>query len=285
MVRKQAKAKKLQKKEKLRRIEPRITRSKSIAVENIENITLETNKTTKIESTLNTKEIPRNSTKRITRSTLVNSETVISDPKTKSHTREFPNFSTKRTRSNSEKITNIHLSSGLHVKKTSQNVTTKISRSKSANSETVVSDESARSLLNFSPKSTRSKSEKIKDIHLNSDSNQSQKNEQKKKQSENLTISRICYVKLSDFCVDSIVLAKQKYAVPWPAKVLEIKKDSVFVYFFGDKRNGYVKKSEIYDFILSANAIKNTLKSKRVQPTLLTGIREVQLLMGIPVDI
>lgn len=267
MVRKQSKSNKAKKEQKLCPVESRITRSTSTAVKNIETI-----KTTELKSTKN---LPQKSATKTTRSKPVNSERVASDPIVKSP---------KITRSKSEKNTNIDLNSGSYVKDTPQNSTTKNLRSKSVNSETelLISQKNTCSSPNFSPKRTRSQSEKITNIHFNSDFNNNQRDEQKKKQSENSTISLIRYVKLSDFCLDSIVLAKQKYAAPWPARVLKIEKNTVFVCFFGDKRSGYVKKPEIYDFVLSANAIKHSLKSKKIQRTYKCGIREVEMLIGIP---
>lgn len=42
------------------------------------------------------------------------------------------------------------------------------------------------------------------------------------------------------------VLAKQKYSVPWPAKVVAIRSKSVDVYFYGDGRCGPVKRIDIF---------------------------------------
>lgn len=91
------------------------------------------------------------------------------------------------------------------------------------------------------------------------------------------------FVKLSDFQVNSVVLAKQPYATPWPSRIERIDKNRVFVYFFGDKRFGYVNKTEIYDFILSANAIKSVIAAKSIKyyQAYVTGIAEVQFLLGI----
>lgn len=103
-----------------------------------------------------------------------------------------------------------------------------------------------------------------------------------KQQSKNSSISTIRFVKCNDFKVGSIVLAKQKYSIPWPSKVLEIESERVFVYFFGDKRSGYVSKIEIYDFIWSATAIKSSIISKKKPRSYTTGIMEVEMLIGIP---
>lgn len=180
------------------------------------------------------------------------------------------------------KPTQIESKVNSRTKNIQENSTARVTRSKSVNAEAVISIDSTCALPNFSPKRTRSKSEKTSKIDSNSNFNHREKIEQKEERSQNSKISVISHVKLCDFSVDSIVLAKQKYSVAWPAQVLKIEKKRVFVYFFGDKRRGYVDKSEIYDFILSVNAIKNTLKSKKKQRTYVTGIREVEMLMGIP---
>lgn len=41
------------------------------------------------------------------------------------------------------------------------------------------------------------------------------------------------------------VLAKQKYSVPWPARVLAVRKTSADVHFYGDGRSGPVNRKEI----------------------------------------
>lgn len=135
------------------------------------------------------------------------------------------------------------------------------------------------SLQTISPRKTRSKSEKIPKITSDSRTNSQIHSNKTKIQSKNSSISTIRFVKLNNFAVDSIVLAKQKYSFPWPAKILNIEKERVFVYFFGDKRSGYISKFEIYDFILSTNAIKASIASKKKPHAYLTGISEVELLM------
>lgn len=135
----------------------------------------------------------------------------------------------------------------------------------------------------FPSRNTRSKSEKISSITLNPDSNKKELFNKEKSQIKNTAISTIRYVKLSDFEVNTVVLAKQKYSIPWPARVLKIEKDRVFVYFFGDKRSGFVFKSEIYNFVLSASAIRATIQSKKKPPrTFCTGIAEVETIFKIP---
>lgn len=137
---------------------------------------------------------------------------------------------------------------------------------------------------NLSPRKTRSKSEKIPIIPFDSSPIRQQQQTSAKKENNRNQLSKERFVKLNEIKVDSIVLAKQKYSIPWPAKILQIEKERVFVYFFGDKRSGYVSKGEIYDFILSANALKSIIASKKKQRTFCTGIAEVELLMSIPSD-
>lgn len=142
-----------------------------------------------------------------------------------------------------------------------------------------------RSLSKILPIQTRSKSIKIEKIQKESDSNKCLPQvsfNDTDIQSKSLSLSKSQFVKLNDFAVDSIVLARQKYSKPWPSKVLNIEKDRVFVYFYGDRRSGYVEKTEIYDFILSVNAIKSKITSKKTERSYLTGLVEIEALLGIP---
>lgn len=93
-------------------------------------------------------------------------------------------------------------------------------------------------------------------------------------------VKREQFVKLDSFEKNSIVLAKQKYSCPWPARVLEIQKQKVLVYFFGDKRSGFVDRSEIYDFVKSSKAIKSVISSKKVPSGYSTGVLEIELLLN-----
>lgn len=178
----------------------------------------------------------------------------------------------------------------------SVNKSARITRSKSSLTETVqkvtkdpirncsTRNTRSNSKANILPINTRSKSKKIEIITTNTDSNEQQvKNLDNTSQTEtkSLSLSKVQFVKLHDFKVNSIVLAKQKYSVPWPSKVLKIEKERVFVYFFGDKRSGYVPKIEIYDFILSVSAVRSVIASKKKQQSYATGIGEVEVLMGI----
>lgn len=97
-----------------------------------------------------------------------------------------------------------------------------------------------------------------------------------------VSVKRPEFVKLTNYDIDSIVLAKQKYSIAWPARILEIKKDKIRVYFFGDKREGFVNPSEIYDFKKSAEAVKAVISAKIKPRGYLTGIRETEMLLGIP---
>lgn len=92
------------------------------------------------------------------------------------------------------------------------------------------------------------------------------------------------FVKLTNYKENSIILAKQKYSVPWPARILKVSKDRIKVYFFGDKREGTVNSSEIYDFKQSVDAVKLVLSSKKTPRGYATGIREIELLFGIPIS-
>lgn len=76
-------------------------------------------------------------------------------------------------------------------------------------------------------------------------------------------------------------MAKQKYSSPWPARILNIQGDTVWVYFFGDKRTGPVSSSELYDYVKSIEALKSYLAVKKPR-AFITGIREVENLLKIP---
>lgn len=94
-------------------------------------------------------------------------------------------------------------------------------------------------------------------------------------------VKRADFIKLNTFEKSCIVLAKQKYSCPWPARILDIEKNKVLVYFFGDRRTGFVSASEIYDFVKSYNAIKSVILSKAKPRAYLTGIREVEHVLGM----
>lgn len=89
------------------------------------------------------------------------------------------------------------------------------------------------------------------------------------------------FFRLTNYELNSIVLAKQKYSIPWPARVLKIEKEKVQVHFFGDQRSGYVNSSEIYDFEKSVDAIKYIISSNRKPRGYLNGLREIELLLGV----
>lgn len=97
-------------------------------------------------------------------------------------------------------------------------------------------------------------------------------------------VKRAVFIKCTSYDKNSIVLAKQKYSIPWPVRILNIEKQRVFVHFFGDRRNGFVNKTEIYDFAKSVDAIKAILRSKKQPRSYLIGIREIELLLGVPSD-
>lgn len=93
-------------------------------------------------------------------------------------------------------------------------------------------------------------------------------------------VKRYNFIKLNTFKKGSLVLAKQRYSIPWPSKILEIQEDKIRVFFYGDKREGFVSSSEIYDFLKSIPALKASLLTRKPQ-TFLTGIREIELLLKV----
>lgn len=94
-------------------------------------------------------------------------------------------------------------------------------------------------------------------------------------------VKRVDFVKVKTFKENDIILAKQKYSSPWPARILNIQEDKVTVFFFGDKRTGTVSSFELYDFIKSIDALKSFLALKKPRGYI-TGIREVEALLKIP---
>lgn len=104
----------------------------------------------------------------------------------------------------------------------------------------------------------------------------------KPNEKKNIIVKRVDFIKLNEFKVNSIVLAKQKYSQPWPARIVKIAKEKVQVYFFGDKREGFVASQEIYDFRKSTEALIPVLKSKNQKRGYLAGIREIEMLLNVP---
>lgn len=101
-------------------------------------------------------------------------------------------------------------------------------------------------------------------------------------QKENNRIEkRVNFIKLEKFKKDTICLAKQKFSIPWPARIINIEKDKILVHFFGDKRVGHVQLTEIYDFIKSSEAIQSIICGKRKPRGYITGLVEIELLLGI----
>lgn len=99
--------------------------------------------------------------------------------------------------------------------------------------------------------------------------------------SQKRILKRADFYKLNTLEKDLIVLAKQKYSIPWPARILKVEKNKVLVYFFGDKRTGFVSSVEIYDFMKSFHALQSIILSKKKPAGFLTGVREVELLLGV----
>lgn len=102
---------------------------------------------------------------------------------------------------------------------------------------------------------------------------------------KNIVARRAEFFKLKDYKVNDIVLAKQAYSQPWPAQIVKIAKNRILVYFFGDRREGFVASQEIYDFRKSTEALKPIIKSKqRKVDGYLAGVREIEFLLGIPCE-
>lgn len=80
--------------------------------------------------------------------------------------------------------------------------------------------------------------------------------------------------------VGQLVLAKQKYSVPWPSRIVAIKRDSVDVYFFGDGRCGPVKKCDLFSIgdsrEIMINCIKRNIFNYR------KAVIEMEKISGIP---
>lgn len=80
--------------------------------------------------------------------------------------------------------------------------------------------------------------------------------------------------------VGQLVLAKQKHSVPWPSRIIAIKKDSVSVFFFGDGRFGPVKKCNLYSVCESKDIILNCLRRNITDYK--KGILEMERILGMP---
>lgn len=94
-------------------------------------------------------------------------------------------------------------------------------------------------------------------------------------------VKRAEFFKSSTFAVDDIVLAKQKYSSPWPARVLTIENNKVSVYFFGDRRIGWVSANEIYDLTKSLHAVKSIALSARKPRGYFVACKEVERILNI----
>lgn len=86
--------------------------------------------------------------------------------------------------------------------------------------------------------------------------------------------------KCDEIGIGKIVLAKQKYSVPWPSRIVSIHKSYANVYFLGDGRIGSVKLTDIYEFRDSADEIKRCISSQGSSYG--KGIREAEIIIGIP---
>lgn len=86
--------------------------------------------------------------------------------------------------------------------------------------------------------------------------------------------------KCDEIGIGKIVLAKQKYSVPWPSRIVSIHKSYADVHFFGDGRIGPVKLNDIYEFSDSMDEIKRCISSQGSSYG--RGIREAEIIIGIP---
>lgn len=80
--------------------------------------------------------------------------------------------------------------------------------------------------------------------------------------------------------VGQLVLAKQKYSVPWPSKIIAIKTDSVSVFFFGDGRCGPVKKCDLFSICDSRDIMIDCIKRNITDYR--KGIIEMERISGVP---
>lgn len=80
--------------------------------------------------------------------------------------------------------------------------------------------------------------------------------------------------------VGQFILAKQKYSVPWPSKVLAIRSKTIDVHFYGDGRTGPVKCDDVYSISDSSDTILDCLR--RNIPGYSKGIKELEILMKVP---
>lgn len=115
--------------------------------------------------------------------------------------------------------------------------------------------------------------------------NQTPNEEIKKKSTEIIKAVKQEYVKSKLYNINSIILAKQAYSIPWPAKVKKINLEKVCVYFFGDGRDGFVDKNEIYDFASSQKAVKSVLSRKKIPRGYKQGIEEVEKQLKVPYEL
>lgn len=86
--------------------------------------------------------------------------------------------------------------------------------------------------------------------------------------------------------IDQFVMAKMSGYSPWPGQIKSFTKtrSSAQIYFFGSNNSGGVKEAEIVPFIDSHEVIRLILLRPR-QSEFAKGIREIELMMNIPVEL
>lgn len=94
-------------------------------------------------------------------------------------------------------------------------------------------------------------------------------------------MKKIGPVKLKEFEINDIVLAKQKYSCPWPARMKAINGKRVFVDFFGDNTHGHVDIDEIYSFCKNSETIKACANAKK-NTNYRKGVILAERLLNIP---
>lgn len=80
--------------------------------------------------------------------------------------------------------------------------------------------------------------------------------------------------------IGELVMARQKYSVPWPSRIVAVRKRNVDVYFYGDGRVGAVKKEDLSTIGESKAVIVSCLK--RNIHNYRKGIIEIERISLIP---
>lgn len=110
------------------------------------------------------------------------------------------------------------------------------------------------------PKRNGNRGVENKDTYINTTTTtQAKKTKPKPRETSALCMKRLLNTNVR-VEVNQLVLAKQKYSVPWPSQIKEIGSKSVTVYFFGDGRCGPVKIDDLYSIEHSHDIMTDCLK-------------------------